>query len=286
LTHEERGILSINPNSLRAAFDRAKTAKREMRRTSDDSSDLMELCVATGGRGGRNVFCDAPFGENTTDCMANSVGTGAADLDQRITTTSQFFTHLLRDIIEDTNSPSLAIQSVVTTRAKMEYFRWINTYTRQTKLVMTRTETALIPVRKLGFGLVMALITVQLALLATVAWLFFRKTRYSFLNNAWQVVAQVSETVSPATWSVLSRATMGTDSSIVRHLRWHRKRGGDDVGESWARSDMGLNTAFIVEDGTFRPVLDPVDGGQDGSGARYRRNGTKPYRQVPGLESM
>ena len=230
-----------------------------------DTSQLIEKALRTGGVDGRNVYCKTDCGIPLIDEPDKSLAVHEA---------SGFFTDLFQDTLDETGSPSLAIQAVRTTRARMEYYRWMSTYTASTDVMLTRLETALVPTGLIGYSIVIAMIALQVALLC-VAGILFQKTRCSFLNNAWQVVAQISQ--SRETQDILSLATTRTEKAAFERAM--------PLGENYdeGKESQPRATKYAVKNGVFGPV-DHIDG-KDG-GTRFRPSRGRMYMQVGGLEEV
>lgn len=73
-----------------------------------------------------------------------------------------------------------------------------------------------VPSSSTGFLIVMANLLLHLVLFAAALVCFIRETRYSRLNNAWQVIAQL---VAPDTEKILERGTNANDEDVQRWIR-------------------------------------------------------------------
>lgn len=127
------------------------------------------------------------------------------------------------DIMKETDNPALAWQALVTSVMRTAYYDWLLTFDH----TGNATVTLMVPCQKpkywKGFALVMANLLVHLALVISSSFLFFTRTRYSLLSNAWQVIAQVK---APETELYLDNATMLSDKEVKREIghMWARRR--------------------------------------------------------------
>ncbi|KAF6807996.1 hypothetical protein CSOJ01_07846 [Colletotrichum sojae] len=120
---------------------------------------------------------------------------------------------MLNDIINETNSPSLALQAVWTAIARFIYYDYMSLYTpdnNETATITPFTQT-IVPIHRRGYWAVMALLAVFLAVFAHACFLF-SSTQFSLPDNAWYTVAQISE--SAETSSILSRARVKSDDEV------------------------------------------------------------------------
>ncbi|KAI1624598.1 hypothetical protein EDD37DRAFT_352246 [Exophiala viscosa] len=116
---------------------------------------------------------------------------------QGSTVTSTLFT----DTISATNSPALALQAVLTTMLRQAYYSFLPTFDAESNVTVSSFQPAQIPVRTRGFWAVLGITVAHfvLCLVALVGFISF--THVSSLKNAWQVMADISE--SPETVAIL-----------------------------------------------------------------------------------
>lgn len=149
--------------------------------------------------------------------------------------TQSFWTNLLTDVIKDTGSPALAVQTINTAASRMIYSHWIGSFTAEAPAHITYLTDFRVPMAASGYAAVMAVIAAQVALLIIVGVMFSSCTS-SVLNDAWLVVSQVSS--SSGAVGTLVREKAVTDADVVRF-----------VGEG---ASGGVRKRLVVRDGAFR----------------------------------
>jgi hypothetical protein len=242
LTHQDRGILSITRESLYNAIEKV-VKPTDLRDEGDDDGYF------TGHETGNIAFCAECNDDDTYE------------------RTHAFWEYLFSEVIDETDSPALAIQAANTVSARMAYTRWLPGFTKAGAANITTFIEARIPVRVFGYSTVVGLIGLQLALLVTVG-LAFRRSRNSILNNIWLVVSQVSS--SPETADILAQASTMTDAEVKTYTysEERAKLLGRDRGSS------GQTAKFVIRDGTFRPTIWNEEIAQDFRWRRWRRGST------------
>lgn len=73
-----------------------------------------------------------------------------------------------------------------------------------------------LPKHNTGFTIVAVNLGVHLSLFIVITIWFYKATKTSLLNNAWQAVAQLN---SRETEEILHRATMATDTEVKKWIK-------------------------------------------------------------------
>ena len=133
------------------------------------------------------------------------------DSDDPFTFLSSLQSDLFVDVLKETRNPALAMQSLLTSLTRMAYYEWLPTFNVKQDLKIKSFKSCQVPQSHRGFTIVMTTLLIHHILFAIVALLFFKKTRYSMLNNAWQAISQVT---SPSTAQMLEQATMIQDKTV------------------------------------------------------------------------
>jgi hypothetical protein len=254
----DRGILTITPESFR---DDVVAVARNTPVKLDGEDALSEV--------DNNFFASVlpPNDEGTTGPIFCISCLNDDPQEDRIAyrATAQFFENLFDDVLDDTGSPAHAIPSVMTVRARMAYQKWVSAFTEKSTSNTTSFVLVPVPVQKAGYFAVVGIIATQMFLVACVG-IMFARTNFTMLNNAWQVVAQVSS--APDVADIVAQAPMMTDGEVRKYIK------------SWERQDIlggcrSERQRYASENGTFVPAL-------SGGGARVRRASSMSLRwRVP-----
>jgi hypothetical protein len=100
---------------------------------------------------------------------------------------------LFNDVLQDTNSPALALQAMLTQVLREVYYDWLPTFDSTSDVTTTSVVSVLIPLRYRGFWAVFAITCAHLVLCAIAGIGFAFYTRTSHLQNAWQAVSDVAD---------------------------------------------------------------------------------------------
>ncbi|KAL0933605.1 uncharacterized protein CTRU02_210404 [Colletotrichum truncatum] len=251
LSHGDRQILTISRDSLEASTAEAREGVhwqkydgspawvwfygrlRDFKRTSPKSI----------------VFCPDCTSQEWTDA-------GTAEV---------IYTRLFEDTIADTGSPARALQVVDFTRTRAVYYDFMSIYSPNLDAPGADTagfvmyQPTLIPWRFRGYAILMSTLLVFLVAF-TAAAVLFRPTQFSFPENAWHTVAQISK--SPELSSLLRESAMATDDEVER-----------------LDSQSGT-PRFVVRDGVFVRASG-LDSGMEMEAGQSRSRLTRPG---PGYE--
>ena len=131
------------------------------------------------------------------------------------------YTSLFQDTLEQTRSPAVALQALLTLFTQMVYYERLLRLNGTERAETAFSHAALIPTQWTGFGVGMGLLFSHWVVMAIVVGLFARYTRHSLLGNHWQAVSQV---YSKDTVAVLEMADQMKDQE-VEHWVKHKDRG-------------------------------------------------------------
>jgi hypothetical protein len=203
----DRGVLVLSPRSeWQPFFSEAETAVNAW---------VFTLAIANSLRDPQSV------GEG----LLNQTQTGDLGvLLSRTPTTIDFNAHqahvgLFQDTLNQTQSPAVALQALLTRICQMIYYEQLLRLEETGHANVTLSHAAMIPTRWTGFGVGMGLLLSHWVVVGIVAALFARYTRHSLLGNHWQVVSQV---YSKETAAVLEEADRMDDREVKR---WVEGRG-------------------------------------------------------------
>lgn len=118
---------------------------------------------------------------------------------------------LVNDILDETDDPALAWQSLSFSVLRMVYYDWLQAFTASTTIHTTSMVIHQAPVHSRGFFMVMGILAANIVIMISIFFWFWSGTRYSLLRSAWQVVAQLK---APETERLLDNATMANDSRV------------------------------------------------------------------------
>ncbi|EQB58727.1 hypothetical protein CGLO_00985 [Colletotrichum gloeosporioides Cg-14] len=198
MSHEERGILHLEWKDVWDLDPITRTG-------SDD-----DYLAITGFFG---VASDLPFVVrgplNITDEL-NPCGTLQVG---GYSTRAVHYAHasLFQNVIRETGSLPEALQELFTILEQMKYYEELPYYNVGSTATFILAEEKLIPVRWLGFGIVISIIGIHFGLLITTMILFLRLTRSSYLGNIWMSLSQV---FSPETAHIIQEGTETKDGEL------------------------------------------------------------------------
>ncbi|KAI1171971.1 hypothetical protein F4777DRAFT_563724 [Nemania sp. FL0916] len=119
---------------------------------------------------------------------------------------------IARDVLEATNNdPAVTWQALLTTVLSSAYYDWLPAFSRNETAIITTVVQRIQPQYHTGYVIAMATVALQLIIFFVVLTLFWRLTRFSLLDNAWQSVSQI---VSAETIPLLIGSTMAKDGEI------------------------------------------------------------------------
>lgn len=146
---------------------------------------------------------------------------------------------LFENILIDTGDPSLAFQAQLTSILRMAYYDWVPLFDWNSTQTTSSFIDLQVPASKTGLWIVLGFMAAHFVLVTSVLVWFCRSTKFTLLDNAWQVVAQInsSETeqlltdpsVSMATDVEIQQKIQQAGESHVR-LRWRRIDDSGKVG--------------------------------------------------------
>ncbi|KAJ3455292.1 hypothetical protein MRS44_013892 [Fusarium solani] len=133
-------------------------------------------------------------------------------------TVDNLLAQLFIDILNKTDSPALALQSLNTMALRMAYYDQIAAFTStEDNATITRFDLVQTPQSAWGFIAVMAIIGCNILLFIIVCSLFLCITKFSLIGNAWHTVAQISQ--SAETHELLEYAVLATDKDVKDLVR-------------------------------------------------------------------
>lgn len=122
---------------------------------------------------------------------------------------------LFQDILTSTGSAALALQAFYTTLIQMAYHSSLPQFDLAALAEYAFSVPVVMPRSWKGFIAVTTVLFVHLGSLVFVCVLFFARTNFSMLGNAWQTVAQASVGDLGPT---LAKSTMASDDQVQRWL--------------------------------------------------------------------
>ncbi|KAF4876694.1 hypothetical protein CGCSCA1_v003953 [Colletotrichum siamense] len=122
---------------------------------------------------------------------------------------------LFQDTVKATGSLPEALQTVFTITQQMQYYEMMPYFRHKSPVSYIMAEEKLLPVRWLGFGIVIGVITVHFILTTITMVAFLRLTRASWLGNVWMALSQI---VSDETKDIIQESTLRSDKEIERSI--------------------------------------------------------------------
>jgi len=98
---------------------------------------------------------------------------------------------LFNDIIDDTGSPALALQSYLTSALQRLYYSHLPFFKEKGNASTSSFVNRLAPTSRKGYWVVMGLIGIHIVV-CLITIILFRRTKYSYLGNAWTTFAQIA----------------------------------------------------------------------------------------------
>lgn len=226
LTEIDRQILRITPSNM-------KTALEKVRGKPVDPASSSKISFLYTGKLGDNIsiaFC--PVCGGVWSIIACNV----------------VLTNLLADALDETHSPATAVQAAITAQTRMEYYSIFSTFIPAENGTMSKFQSVWFPQSWRGFGGVMGIIAAQLLTLVLITVVFFRDTRFSYPDNAWHTVAQMSE--SDEIRDVLASSKTADDHDVVAGIRGMLE--SQDASCLPWKSENSNQPIMIVREGVFK----------------------------------
>ncbi|RTE76036.1 hypothetical protein BHE90_009520 [Fusarium euwallaceae] len=171
---------------------------------------------------------------------------------------SQVFT----DVLNTTDSPALAIQALKTLLYRLIYYDHISTFTlAPDNATITTFELVRTPNGRWGLIAVLSIIFGNVLLFVIVTLLFLEVTSYSFIQNAWHAVAQVSQ--SEEAWPLLETATLASDKDMEYWIHGREPPEGIvanvkdfflDIGRLFQTRETRDSEKLYVKSGVFTTI--------------------------------
>ncbi|KAF7561834.1 hypothetical protein G7046_g2316 [Stylonectria norvegica] len=156
---------------------------------------------------------------------------------------SDVLSSLFLDTLDDTDSPALAIQALQTTVLRMTYYDYISAFSASYNATITRFVLANVPktVRPWGYTAVVLILAANM-LLFVIIYILFHRTHSSLIGNAWQTVAQVSQ------------------SAEAREILEHARDSRDKELKKWMYGESQANKVdrHVLVDGVLSLATDNV----------------------------
>lgn len=255
LRNSNRGILTISPQDMEKSLAKArKKGRGPPYQDGDDHYGWMDI-----------IFPDTTNLALCPTCRAN----------EEFQVVNSASTSLFAETIKYTNSPALALQGLLTGIMRMVYYDHSTFFSSTDEATVTRFVYVQTPQSTRGYMTVMATIAINV-LLFVVLYAWYRGTRFSFIGNVWQSIAQVSE--SGETQKILLNARFLEDKDlkecagrdeipevVILKTRYYSKKTRDvvfDFFKGWEsferRSDKTVR--FVVDDGIVKRVKEEHEG--------------------------
>ncbi|KAH6976483.1 hypothetical protein BKA56DRAFT_81302 [Ilyonectria sp. MPI-CAGE-AT-0026] len=255
VTNSDRGILTISPQDMKKSLAEAREkARGPPYQDGDDYYGWMDF-----------IFPDTTNLALCPTCQA----------DDKFQVVNSASTSLFAETIKDTNSPALALQGLLTSVMRMVYYDYNTFFPSTDKATVTHFVYVQAPQSTRGYMTVMATIAINV-LIFVVLYFWHRGTRFSFIGNVWQSIAQVSE--SRETQQILRNALFLEDKDlkecsgrdripegVILKTRYYSKKTRDvvfDFFKGWEsferRSDKTLR--FVVDNGIVKRVKEEHEG--------------------------
>jgi hypothetical protein len=208
LTPEERGIMTLNVTELHHQL-------------SEEQKDT----ASTNGT--NHLLPTSHFVTSPESRSWTSFDPGQANFDHFGWVNEERLA-LFKQVIQQTNSPALAIQSMMHTMIADRYYKYLPYFRNTTQIRWTHSIDATQPVRTRGFITVMAGISIHLLLVAYILIVFglLKGTKRAIrsIDEAWQVIAQVALLQNEITIDIgkcddKAGSTSATDHEVEKSLK-------------------------------------------------------------------
>ncbi|KAE9379748.1 hypothetical protein N431DRAFT_478669 [Stipitochalara longipes BDJ] len=177
-----------------------------------------------------------------TNCTRNVAGPVSFSTGNRILDMNIVQATLFENILTDTGDPSLALQAQLTSLLRMAYYDWVPLFDWNSTQTTTSFVDRQLPASQTGLWIIVGFMAAHSIMVTCVLVWFCRSTKFTLLDNAWQVVAQIhsSETEQLLTDRSISIATDTQVQAKIQqagqsHLRLRLRR-VDDSGRVELRS--------------------------------------------------
>lgn len=235
-TFEDRGVLNLAGDELLQFVYRMrqqwkpctppKGAKPFRSAFSFNDSDLDRASSGTDERTAMSWFSinsptrpwllnQRPWGRWTEDlyCISFCIYCEASNFMSSKLAMADFLTScLFNDIIEDTGSPAMALQSFLTMALQKEYYSYLPAFNEITNISTKSSTSRLAPHSQTGYWSVMGLLLLHVFVCSSSVFLFITRTQYSYLGNSWMAFSQIA--VSQEVQTVPSRSALKTDKDV------------------------------------------------------------------------
>lgn len=201
----DRGVLSLGPRSQWSDFDIGLNYQDDYENYDIHwhlASTFLKALPNTQQALVPSIQSRADLGVLLSE--ANTADTSTAD---------RSYIDLFRDILQDTNSPALSLQALLTRGTQMAYYERLLRADPTEPALTAFSSHALIPVQWDGFIAGVVITGTHFIILVLVLVLFVVYTRSSLIGNYWQGVAQV---VSGETLPILDQAYAANDEEVKR----------------------------------------------------------------------
>ena len=143
--------------------------------------------------------------------------------------TTPYHVSLFYDTLLSTGSPSLAIQTHLTTLLRMSYYSGMPVFDANATASVAYFEKSLVPVSRSGYFSLLGIIALHLGLFAIVGYLFITKTKFTMLGNSWHTFTQVAR------------------NKTIREMMRNRELRTDEEVEKWVKSVEADKTKYKIE---------------------------------------
>lgn len=123
---------------------------------------------------------------------------------------------LFESVLEKTGSAALAWSSMMFWLAQAEYYIGLPAVDFGGNSTMMYSRLVSIPHKWLGFGIVTGIVIANMSIVASITWLYLKKTRFSIYGDVWHTIAQI---ISPDTRYLIEKATSSTDRQVEQSLK-------------------------------------------------------------------
>jgi hypothetical protein len=193
------------------------------------SSLVWNQFLSFGDNAGRQLLAVA-----CTNCSRNIEGPVSFSTGNRILDMNIVQATLFENILTDTGDPSLALQAQLTSLLRMAYYDWVPLFDWNSTQTTTSFVDRQLPASQTGLWIIVGFLAAHFVLVTGVLVWFCRSTKFTLLDNAWQVVAQIhsSETKQLLTDPSVSIATDAQIQEKIQqagqsHLRLRLRRVND-----------------------------------------------------------
>ena len=126
---------------------------------------------------------------------------------------------IFNDILQEQDSPALAIQAQLTMLLRMAYYAWLPLCDANGTATMTQLVQRPAPVANRGFWAVMSILIAHVLLCAAITFLFHRYTRFSLPGNAWAAFSQIMS--AERVQALMKDSSLATDNEVKRRINEH-----------------------------------------------------------------